>query len=127
MQIITIFLVSLLLSGCSVFMAAHSDGVDTNTLGACKTRSCFLAKGAVPVETKKGRNGNIVSETFQAQMPTGSAARAAMHGVLDVATLGLWEVAGTPIEGAKNQKQYYMLRVFYASDGETVKSIQLTG
>jgi len=39
-----------------------------------------------------------------------------MHGLLDVATLGVWEVAGTPIEATKNKK-YVTLTVQYSADG----------
>lgn len=40
--------------------------------------------------------------------------RAAGHGVLDVVTLGVWEVAGTPVEGAiSNNRGYITARVTY--------------
>lgn len=122
-----IFIGVFFVSGCSVFMAAHSDGVDANTLGSCKVRGCLIGKGLTPVSSSKGASGRLISETFQGQVPTGSAARAAMHGVLDVATFGIWEVAGTPIEGVKNKKEYYAVKAFYENDGETIKGIQLAG
>lgn len=34
-----------------------------------------------------------------------SAGRAVGHGVLDLLTLGLWEIAGTPIEAVQGEKQ----------------------
>jgi hypothetical protein len=118
------FLASIL-SGCSVFMAAQQKGVDVKTISSCKTRSCLISHGATPIQVTKYKNGITATETFQAEAPTGSAARAAMHGVLDVATLGLWEVAGTPIEGVKNKKEIYAVKAVYASDGETIKALQL--
>jgi len=33
-----------------------------------------------------------------------SAGRAVAHGIADVLTLGLWEIAGTPIEGVQGDK-----------------------
>ena len=40
--------------------------------------------------------------------------RAAGHGALDVMTLGLWEVAGTPLEGAiSNNRGYILAKVVY--------------
>ncbi|WP_375358747.1 hypothetical protein [Candidatus Tisiphia endosymbiont of Neophilaenus lineatus] len=40
--------------------------------------------------------------------------RAVGHGVLDVMTLGVWEVAGTPVEGAiSNNRGYITARVTY--------------
>jgi len=116
---------SALLSGCSVFMAAQQKGVDVNVLAACKTRTCIMNHGATPIQTTKNKSGSIIAETFQAEIPSGSAARAAMHGVLDVATLGIWEVAGTPIEAIKGEKQNYSIKVTYASDENIINSMQL--
>ncbi len=39
-----------------------------------------------------------------------------MHGLLDVATLGVWEVAGTPIEATKDKK-YVTVTATYKADG----------
>ncbi|WPX97152.1 hypothetical protein [Candidatus Bandiella euplotis] len=41
--------------------------------------------------------------------------RAAGHGVLDVMTLGLWEVAGTPVEGAlSNNRGFIVAQIMYS-------------
>lgn len=120
-----VILCGLFLSSCSVFMAASGSGVDATTLSKCKTRSCLISEGAKPTSQKSNKNGGFVYETFSAQLPTGSVARAAMHGVLDVSTLGLWEVAGTPIEAVQDRKKYYTVKVNYQPDGETIKSFQL--
>ena len=114
-----------LLGGCSVFMAAKQGGVEVQTLAACKTRVCLIQRGARPIDSTRNKSGVLTSEIFQAQVATGSAARAAMHGVLDVATFGLWEVAGTPIEGVQNREKLYSVEVQYAADGKTIKGIKL--
>ena len=114
-----------LLSGCSVFMAAHKTGVDSEQLGECRTRACIISKGAVPLHAKKDNKGNIIEEAYQVKKPTGSAARAVMHGVLDISTFGLWEIAGTPIEGTMDKNKSYPIKVIYQNDGETIKAIQL--
>ena len=114
----------LLLSSCSVYMAANKQGTKVETIAACKTRVCLLANSAVSLQANKNKAGQLTSETFKVQRPTGSIARAAMHGALDVGTLGLWEAAGTPIE-ASQDKSYYLVKAFYESDGNTIKRIQL--
>ena len=114
----------LTLPSCSVFMAAKKEGVSIDELSKCQTRSCIISKGAIPIESKKNESGEIVEESYQVQKPTGSAGRAAMHGVLDVFTLGLWEVAGTPIEGSKGKKEMYSIRIFY-EDGDKIKRVEL--
>ncbi|BCA93816.1 hypothetical protein TUM19329_01770 [Legionella antarctica] len=102
-------------------MAARSNGVNPKQLSQCKTRSCLIAAGATPIDQNKNKQGKLYSENLRATMPTGSAARAAMHGLLDVGTLGIWEVAGTPIEAVKGKKTGYVIAVKYAEDGSTIK------
>lgn len=41
------------------------------------------------------------------------------HAVMDVLTLGIWEVAGSPIEGFQGEK--YQAMVTYAPDGTVEK------
>lgn len=119
-QKLLISLICVSLTACSVVMAAKGNGVNPKELGGCKTRSCLIASGATPID-HHSKQGKLYSENFRATMPTGSAARAAMHGLLDVSTLGLWEVAGTPIEGVKGKKIGYVVAVKYDQDGSTVK------
>ncbi len=44
-----------------------------------------------------------------------------MHGVLDLVTLGAWEIIGTPVEISKEGKEGVPVRVFYTEDGKTTK------
>jgi hypothetical protein len=116
-----VLFLSLSLSACSVIMAARSNGVNPKQLSQCKTRSCLIASGITPIDHEKNKHGQLKSEHFRATMPTGSAARAAMHGLLDVGTFGIWEVAGTPIEAIKGKKTGYVIGVKYTEDGSTIK------
>ncbi|MGQ9552252.1 MAG: hypothetical protein ACUVUE_07490 [Candidatus Bathycorpusculaceae bacterium] len=114
---------SILLSACSVYMAAKKEGVTIEELSQCRTRSCVLSKGAVATKTEKTDQGEII-ESYTVQAKKGSTARAVMHGVLDVATFGIWEVAGTPMEGAMGQKKYYSIKVTHDKDGN-VKKVEM--
>lgn len=118
---VIVVLISISMTACSVVMAARGHGVEPKELSRCKTRSCLIATGAKPIETEKNKQGKRISETFSADVPSGSAARAAMHGLLDVGTLGIWEVVGTPIEVVKGKKNSYVVAVKYANDGVTIK------
>lgn len=113
--------VCLSVCACSVVMASRNGGVNPKKLTQCRTRSCLIAVGATPIEHKNNKHGKLVSESFRATMPTGSAARAVMHGLLDVSTLGIWEVVGTPIEATKGKKTGYVINAQYAEDGSTIK------
>jgi len=92
----------ILFSGCSVKMAAQKEGTTTQELRGCATDGCLQAKGCILLGTRETEEGII--KTYKFIQKRGSTARAVMHGILDVATLGLWEVAGTPIEGAQEKK-----------------------
>ena len=76
------------------------------------------------METHKDENGNIIYEDYLVQKPKGSTARAVMHGVLDVSSLGLWEVVGTPMEGHIGKKDKVAVRIHYNKD-ETVSKIEI--
>jgi len=107
-------------------MAAKKEGVSIDELNQCKTRSCIISKGAIPIDSKKNESGETIEETYQVQKPKGSAGRAAMHGVLDVFTLGLWEVAGTPIEGSAGKKEMYPIKIYY-EDGDKIDRVEFGG
>ena len=53
--------------------------------------------------------------------------RAVGHGALDVMTLGLWEVVGTPIEGAiSNNRGYITAHATYASkNSDVAKTVEI--
>ncbi len=113
--------ICLSISACSVVMASRSGGVNPKQLTQCRARSCLVAAGAMSMDHQTNKKGRLVSENFRATMPTGSAARALMHGLLDVSTLGIWEVAGTPIEAVKGKKTGYVIHAQYAQDGSTIQ------
>ena len=123
-SLLSIVLVGIiLLSGCSVFMAAKKEGVSIDELSQCRTRSCVISKGAVPTKTEKNEQGDTI-EAYTVQARKGSTARAVMHGVLDVFTLGIWEVAGTPIEGSMGEKKNYSVKIIYDKD-ENIKKVEM--
>lgn len=72
------------------------------------------------ISTDDQGNTNATYEYTVGNQP--SAGRAVGHAVLDVLTIGIWEVVGTPIE-AFNQGQKVQVNVRYNAEGE-VMSIQ---
>jgi hypothetical protein len=125
-KVVVLLLTSFLSSGCSVYMAAKgNNGTDLDEVTECKTRGCLIAAGADPIGAKEDEDGHLTSETFKIIKPTGSAARAAMHGVLDLATFGIWEIAGTPIEGYLGKDKSIAIRVNYEEDRNTIESISI--
>ena len=110
------------LGGCSVYMASTKKGTDFEDLVACKTKTCLLAHGAEPLQVQ-GLPPD--TEAFKVLKSQGSYGRAFMHGLLDVATIGLWEVAGTPIEGSFDRNRYYAIRVRFELGSENVSQIAI--
>ena len=88
------------ITGCSVFMAAKQpEKKDTKMLAVGVPRAVILAEFGAPVSTVK--NGDETVDIFSFKQGYGKAAkfgRMMFHGVADVATLGLWEIIGTPVE-----------------------------
>jgi hypothetical protein len=90
------------LAACSVGMALS--GEENPDLGAIRVGA---ARGEVelhlgaPIKSASlddGRRADVYEYQIGNQP---SAGRAIGHGVMDVLTLGLWEVVGTPIEGVQ--------------------------
>jgi hypothetical protein len=107
----------LLLSGCSVYMAANqppAKNIDLFKVGT--PRAALLAEFGYPTssEEKNGKKYDIFRFT-QGYSGGAKAGRAVAHGVASVLTLGLWEVIGTPVEAA-NSGDLTAYEVGYGSD-----------
>ena len=115
-------------SGCSVYKAASNEGVSVSDIEGCKQKGCLLSNGMEVIERKEEPNGEYIEISRAIARKTGlNYARAAGHGVLDVMTLGLWEVAGTPIEGAiSNNRGYIVARATYGNKlSEDIKKLEI--
>lgn len=115
----------LMLSGCSVYMASNSEGLKPlefqKNLSKCNNRTCVLLMGPKVINSTKSADGTITEE-YRFSIDTGSTSRAVMHGLLDVATLGIWEVAGTPIESSRKKNSYLFIKITYDKDENIVRT-----
>jgi hypothetical protein len=109
------------LCGCSVGMALS--GKSEPNIGAIKVGS---TRGEVEIQIGSPTTSSTLKEGERVDVyeyeigNEPSAGRAIGHGVMDVLTLGLWEVAGTPIEGIQGEKR----KIFITYDSnDHVKSI----
>ncbi len=112
----------LMLSACSVGMALS--GKENPDLGAIRVGA---SRGEVelqlgpPIQSaslEDGRRADVYAYEIGNEP---SAGRAIGHGVMDVLTLGVWEVVGTPIEGV--QGETYRATITYDQD-EKVANIK---
>jgi hypothetical protein len=108
-------------TGCSVGMAMS--GKHPPNLGAIRvgaTRGEVELQLGSPRETAflpDGRRTDVYEYELGNEP---SAGRAAMHGIMDVLTLGIWEVVGTPIEALQGETK--RLAITYTAE-DTVAGI----
>jgi len=104
-------------------MASDRGGVGIEAVQSVRNRMQLLALGVESVSSTKNDQGETV-EVFKAMSERGSVARAFMHGLLDLSTAFIWELAGTPIESALDAKKYFSLKVTFDAE-EQIKKIEL--
>ena len=90
---------AVLLSGCSVKMAANiQQSHQGSTLSFGRDRAYVISQLGQPIKTET-RNSRIV-DTYELQRNSKGWGyfRAGLYGFLDFFTVGLWELLGTPME-----------------------------
>jgi hypothetical protein len=95
-----VLLASLAQSGCSVFMAAEQpDKKDLGILTVGTSRNRLLREFGQPLTSRLVGMNRVDLFTFtQGYSKEAKVGRAVAHGTLDIATSGVWEIAGTPTE-----------------------------
>ena len=121
-QIFLMILMVASLAGCSVGMAMS--GKRDPNLGAIKVGSSRgevdLHMGSTAIQTVTNTDGTR-TDIYEYEIGNEpSSARAIGHGIMDVLTLGLWEIIGTPIEGFQGDK--HRLVVVY-DENDRVRSL----
>jgi hypothetical protein len=109
----------LALMGCSVGMAMS--GKEDPNLGAFRVGSTRgevelqLGRPIASVTNPEGARSDVYEYEIGNRPSPG---RAIAHGVMDVLTLGIWEVVGTPIEAFQGEK--YRMTVLYDAHDRVV-------
>ncbi len=108
----------LLLSGCSVFMAANQpDKKDLSVLTAGTPRARLLEEFGQPVSSRLQGEKRIDLFSFvQGYSKEVKVGRAFGHGVGDIATVGWWEFAGTSAETVFDGKKLSFEVTYNRSD-----------
>ena len=111
-----------ILSGCSVGMAMS--GKATPDLGVLKqtaSRGEVELQLGAPVATNTMENGHVLNVYEYEVGNDPSAGRALGHAAMDVLTLGIWEIVGTPIEGFQGDKRQVQIEYDTADKVVSVK------
>jgi outer membrane protein assembly factor BamE (lipoprotein component of BamABCDE complex) len=107
--------------GCSVIMAASSNGDAASGMAAGLTRDEVQRKLGTPISSEP-RPGGGHNDRYAYRRPDKSGpARATLHGVMDVLTIGFWEALATPLEavaGADGPKSIAVIE--YDADDRVV-------
>lgn len=115
-RLIAIAGVSLMLGACSVGMAiSGKEDPDLRAVKKGATRSGVEAQLGRPVKTVSLADDAKADVYAYAIGNEPSVARAFGHAIVDLVTLGIWELAGTSIERSHEEK-YYLAVYYDASD-----------
>lgn len=118
-RFLSLLSITVLLSACSVGMAMS--GKENPDLGAVRvgaSRGEIQLHLGTPVNTVTHKDGSR-TDIYEYEIGNApSAGRAIGHGVMDVLTLGIWEVVGTPIEAVQGDK--YQATIKYDKQDKVV-------
>jgi len=102
MKYFAVSVLAITLSGCSVYMATQQpDKKDLSLLQMGTPRSTLLGELGYPqAQTEHDGKKWDIWRFKQGYSGGAKVGRAAGHAAMDVLTLGVWEVVGTPVEAA---------------------------
>ena len=122
------FIGACLITGCSAYMAANQPPPKNfAVLKQGTQRNLVIAELGTPVHTAMAPTGRKDIYKFQhGYHGAVRAGRAVAHGAASIATLGLWEVIGTPLEGYANGSQL-SVEVQYDGNDQVAQVVPLKG
>ncbi len=123
-KVITSIAIVLAISSCSVYRSYKNEGASVKQIQDCKEQTCFESLPKVKIlETKASENGEktIVYKVPRKKEDNEPTAKAIVYLSADLTTLGLWEIAGTPLEGYLSDKDSIVFETIYNNDGSLKK------
>lgn len=112
---------TVLLSGCSVGMAlSGEEDPDLSVLRVGASRGEVEMQLGRPAAEILADDGHTYATYAYSLGNQPSAGRAVAHGVMDVLTLGLWEIVGTPVEAVAAKENEHAVVVVYDRNGMVV-------
>lgn len=114
--LLVFFLLPTSLSACSVGMAASGgDNPNVAVLSEGSTRLEIERELGKPTRSRQLDDGSLECLYEYEVGDEPSVGRAAGHAVLDILTIGLWEIAGTPTELSMGDR-FELLVVYDSND-----------
>ena len=119
LTILILILIPFTIQGCSVGMAlSGKEQRDTSTFYKGADRSLVHAKTGAPDSSFQDNGGKWVDTYLIVTGNEPSAGRALGHGAMDVLTLGIWEIVGTPIEAVAGKEDHQSFIIYYDDDNK---------
>lgn len=124
----TAILLPILAGGCAAVKATQQPSKrDVAVLNRGVPRTHVIAELGHPSWSNHSQGGTVDVFAFkQGYSKTTKAARALAHGAADVATLGLWEVVGIPVESIADGTDV-QVEVHYAPDQTVERVVVIKG
>lgn len=124
-RMIMLCMASVLLSSCSIYMAAQQpEKKNFAVLTKGTPQTLVRAEFGLPAWSGKDEDNEVDIFQFVQGYPKGSkVTRAVGHGLADIFTFGLWEIVGTPIEMFVNGTK--MKATITYDDQHRVKTVRL--
>ena len=111
--------------GCSVGMAISGNNPkDLSVFYIGAERSFVHAKAGPPEIEVQDKDGLWIDTYLIVKGNEPSVGRAAAHGVMDVLTIGLWEVIGTPMELVEELDEYKNRFEIYYDKGNKIQRME---
>lgn len=122
--LLVLALCCLVTSGCAVGMAmSGKEQKDTSVLFPGSPRVVVIAKLGPPETSTKDDDDCYTDSYLIVKGNAPSTGRAVAHGALDLCTLGIWEVIGTPMEMGAGNEETSRIIVKY-DEQEKIKDVQ---
>ncbi len=110
MRMPSLVMILLWLTGCSVFMAAEGgEEYNYSLLKEGTPREVILASFGDPGSSETKEDGRIIDTYELEEGDKSKPGVAAGHFVMDVLTIGIWEIAGTTIEANEGRDVTYVI------------------
>ena len=120
-MLVVVFL--LFASGCSAVMAVRQpEKKNLDVLAVGTHQDVIRAELGAPIST--GKEGEFEYDVFgfsEGNSRGWGVARGVLYGILDVASFGVWEIIGTPIEGGISGGSKINIRVVYDKDKKVLR------
>lgn len=111
------------LASCSTVAAAKKTGVKTKKAIECTTLLCIQTQQTAEKIDEKQLADGMTQYTFRMQKRQGSYLRSIGYGSLAVLSLGISELATTPLEGALQNDEQFAVIMDCDSDGNCPRMV----